>query len=379
MSTKSKASSLYDRLGVKPIINAAGTVTRLGGSRPRPEVLEAMAQAAGTMVNMAELNHQAGEVIARATGAEAGLVCNGAASGLMLQAAAVIAGSDPARMARLPDTDGMKNEIIIQTMHRFVYDQAYRAAGARLVTVGEARKCQDWELEAAINDRTAAVAYLFSPFTCKTPLPLPLVVEIAHKHGVPVIVDAASMVPPRENLRKYIRQGADLVTISGGKGILGPQGSGLLFGRKDLVGAAWANASPNQFIGRGMKVSKEEIVGFVAALDIFVKEDEAAQMARFRRMSQQVVDALIEVPGISVTIEHDDHDYLIPCALITLAKSWKGRPRAELLKALESGNPPIHLQTTYQPENEMAVDPFNVSEEELSVLIRRLREELTRR
>ena len=369
-------SEVYRRIGVIPIINAAGAVTRLGGSRTRPEAIQAMALAANTLVDMTELNTQAGSILARATGAEAGLVCNGAASGLILQAAAVIAGNNPSQMIRLPDTEGMKNEIIIQTMHRFPYDQTYRFAGARLVAIGTARRCAEWELEGAINDRTAAVAYLIAPFATRMGLSLSQVVEIAHAHDVPVIVDAASMVPPKKNLTEYIRMGADMVSISGGKGIRGPQGSGLLVGRKDLIEAASANASPNQFLGRGMKVSKEEIIGFISALEAFLEEDEEAVMAAHRRRAQQVVDALVEVPGLTVTLEHDEHDFIVPSALIRFEKSWSGRSRGELLQALEAGDPPIHIQAGFLPEDYVTVDPFNVDDDELEVLIRRLRQEL---
>jgi L-seryl-tRNA(Ser) seleniumtransferase len=246
------------------------------------------------------------------------------------------------------------------------------------VTIGTARRTGEWELEAAINERTAAVAYLFSPFISPTALTLPKVVEIAHAGDVPVIVDGASMVPPRENLTRYIAQGADLVVVSGGKGIRGPQDSGLLFGRKDLVDAAAANSSPHQFLGRGMKVSKEGIMGFVAALEVFLDQDEEQEMARFHSMAQQIVDAFIETPGLRVTLEHDKRNYLIPNALITFEESWRGPSRSELTAALEAGDPPIYLQGVFLPEDQIAVDPFNVDEEEMDVLIHRLREELLR-
>ena len=372
------SAPVYRRFGARPIINAAGTVTRLGGSRTRPEALAAMTEASNYLVDMQELNQRAGEVIARVTGAEAGFVCNGAASGLLLQAAAVIAGTNPAVAQQLPHPVGVPNEIIIQTAHRFPYDQAYRAAGAKLVTIGTGRRCAPWELEAAINDRTAAVAYLFSPFISRSGLTLPEVAEIAHARGVPVIVDGASMVPPKANLRRYIEMGADLVTISGGKGIRGPQGSGLLFGRKDLVAGAAFNASPNQFLGRGMKVSKEEIIGFLTALELFVDEDEEVEMARLHRMSQSVVDALIEIPGLSASVERDENDYLIPTAVLRFKPDWVGPTKAEFMSALEQGDPPVFLQGTFTPPEDAAVDLFNVSDEELPILIQRLREELLR-
>jgi uncharacterized pyridoxal phosphate-dependent enzyme len=260
--------AVYQKLGVKPIIHGAGTTTRYSGSLLRPEVIEAMRQASQVYVNIDELNEAAGEAIAQMIGAEAAYVTGGAAAGLVLQAAACIAGEDPAKITQLPDTTGMKNELIIQRIHRFTYDQALRSAGGVLVEIGLGRRTIPYELEAAITDKTAAVVYLVSPFTSPPGvLSLEEVCQIAHRHGIPVIVDAASMLPPRDNLRKYLRQGADLVNFSGGKGIRGPQSTGILAGRKDLIRAAALNASPNQGIGRPSKTSKEEIVGLVTALE----------------------------------------------------------------------------------------------------------------
>ena len=369
------AEQAYRRLGVAPIINASGSVTRLGGSRTRPEVLEQMAGTARVMVNIDQLNEKAGEEIARLTGAEAGLVTSGAAGGLLLQAAACIAGSDPAKMQRLPDTEGMKNEIVMQTMHRFPYDHAYRAAGAKIVEIGDYLFNHPWQLEGAINERTAAVAYLCAPFTSKRVLPLAQVCEIAHAHDVPVIVDAASMLPPRENLHRYLRDGADLVIYSGGKGVRGPQGTGILCGRADLIAAARANASPAQFIGRGMKVAKEEVVGLVTALAMFVDEDEEAEMAYYRMLAQRVVDSLAEVPNLNITLEHDGIDYLIPNAVLRLGGDWPGPSAAQVAAALQQGDPPIYLQQLRAPD-ELMVDPLNLTEAETDEVIRRLREAL---
>ena len=370
------AEAAYRRIGVAPIINATGSVTRLGGTRTRPEVLAQMAGAARVMVNIDELNERAGEEIARLTGAEAGLVTNGAAGGLLLQAAACIAGSDPVKMQRLPDTAGMRNEIIIQTMHRFPYDQAYRAAGARLVEIGNFMFNHPWELEGAINERTAAVAYLCAPFTSRRVMPLAQVCEIAHRYEVPVIVDAASMLPPRANLRRYLREGADLEIFSGGKGVRGPQGTGILCGRADLIAAARANGSPAQFLGRPMKVAKEEILGLVTALTMFVAEDEAAEMAFYRSLAQRVVDSLIEVPGLRITLQHDGIDYLIPTAVLHLGGDWPGPPARQVAAALQQGDPPIYLQQLGPPD-ELMVDPLNLTEAEADIVIRRLREALT--
>ena len=154
-----------------------------------------------------------------------------------------------------------------------------------------------WQLEGAINERTAAIAYLISPFSSNRVLPLEHVCEVAHAHDVPVIVDAASMLPPRANLYRYLRAGADMVVYSGGKGVRGPQGTGILVGRADLIEAAAAQANPAQFLGRGMKVAKEEVIGLVASLAAFVDEDEAAETEAYRVMVQRVVDALVNCLG----------------------------------------------------------------------------------
>ena len=192
---------------------------------------------------------------------------------------------------------------------------------------------------------------------------------------MPVIVDAASYLPPRANLRRFIDAGADMVQFSGGKAIRGPQGTGILAGRADLIEAAYANASPHQFIGRGMKVAKEEIVGLVEALRIFVNEDEDAETRRFTEMCRQVVDALIETPGLELSVKHDEWDYLTPHAVIRFTRDWRGPSRDEVNDSIAHGDPPIYLHNIYNPD-ELAIDPFNLDERELEIVIRRLREVL---
>ncbi len=366
---------VYENIGVEPIIVASGNTSAYGGSKLRPEVFEAMQKASNVMVNMDQLNKAAGEIIAEITGAEAGLVTSGAAGGLILQAAACIAGSDPEKMVKLPNTEGLNNEIIIHRSHRFAYDQCYRSAGAKFVEIGDGRRCQPWQLEAAFSDKTAAVAYLFTPFVSRRALPLEQVCEIAHSKNIPVIVDAASFTPPRANLRRFIKDGADLVIFSGGKAVRGPQGTGILCGRKDLIEAAFANASPHQFLGRGLKVAKEEIIGLIEALNIFINEDEESENNKYKKMCQKVVDALIEIPGLDVTVEHDEFSYLVPTALIKFTNNWQGPSRDEVLENMSKGSPQIYLHSLGNPD-ELAVDPNNLDEKEIPIIIERLRKEL---
>ena len=375
MTWSGETPDFYRSIGVNSIISASGSTTAYGGSKLRPEVMDAMNRASNAMVNMDELNRAAGQVLADITGAEAGFVCSGAAGGLVLQAAAVVAGSDPAKMARLPNTDGMKNEIIIHKSHRFPYDQCYLSVGAKFVEIGDGRRCQPWQLEAAFTENTAAVAYLFSPFVSRRAIPFPQVCEIAHARGVPVIVDAASFIPPRSNLRRFTAEGADMVVYSGGKAVRGPQGTGILAGRADLIEAAFANGSPHQFFGRGMKVAKEEIIGLVSALQIFVEEDEDAENERYREMCQQAVDAFIEMPGVEASVEHDPYNFLIPHAVMRLTDEWNGRSRDDIWNSLAEGNPAIYMHNIGDPDS-LVLDPFNLNEEELGIVIERLREEL---
>jgi len=374
---------IYRRLGVRPVVHGAGTTTRYGGSILRPEALEAMREASQALVNLDELNEAAGAAIARMLGAEAAFVTAGASSGLVLQAAACIAGDDPARIARLPDTRGLRHEIVIQRSHRFAYDQAYRVAGGTLVEIGLARRTQPFELEEAITDRTAAVAYLVSPFTSPPGvLSLEQTLAIAHRRGVPVIVDAASMLPPRENLTKFLRLGADLVSFSGGKGIRGPQSTGILAGRRDLVRAAALNASPNQALGRAAKTSKEEIAGLVTALELFMAEDEKAEMKRYGDLCATIVDALADIPGLRVVVEQDPVNRVIPHAVVYFTPDWVGPSGHAVQVALAGGEPHVYVQQGAHQggyADEIAIDPINLQPGDETLVATRLREELTRR
>ena len=383
MTVGKSAPSVYTRLGVRPVIHGSGTTTRYGGSRMRPETIDAMREAAQALVNIDELNVAAGAAIARMLGAEGALVTAGSAAGLVLQAAACIAGDDPARIARLPDVTGLRHEFVIQRAHRFSYDQSYRVPGGVLVEIGLARRTMPHELENAIGPRTAGVVYLVSPFTSPPGiLPFDEVCRIAHARDVPVLVDAASMIPPRENLFHHLRGGADLVAVSGGKGIRGPQSTGILAGRRDLIRAAQLNASPNQAIGRAAKTSKEEIVGLVTALELFLGEDEKAEMERYREVCASIVDALGDLPGLRAVVEQDPVNRVLPHAVLYFEPSWTGPSGRAVQLALAAGDPHIYVQQGPHQGgyfDEIAIDPINLELGDEVILAVRLREELTRR
>jgi D-glucosaminate-6-phosphate ammonia-lyase len=367
--------SVYERLGVRPVINARGTNTMASGSLMDPRVLSAMAEAAEVFVDMAELNARAGEHIARLLGVEAAHVTSGAAGGLLLAAAACLAGADPDRVRQLPDTTGMRDEIVIQKCQRFGYDQALRTAGARLVEAGDAERCAPAQVEAVIGARTAALISVVSPNLDEGGVPVQEMVRIAHARGLPLIVDAASTLPPSSNLTRWTSVGADLVIYSGGKGIRGPQGSGLLLGRAEAIRAAAANGAPNAAVGRPCKVSKEDIVGLVVALELFMETDHRLAWERHLGEARQIAAALDGIPGVEAIV-HDDAIWPTPIVLVALDERATGLTAARLQEALRRGDPPIMVRP-YRG-GRLLVDTHNLRGDEAATVARRMREELSR-
>src|SRR5688572_1808021 len=300
MASGGRAMTGYDALGVAPVINVSATLTRLGGSRMPKPVMDAMAAGTEAFVDLVELQRRAGERIAELTGNEACYICSGAAAGIAIAVAACVTGTDPAAIARLPHFDGPPAEVVIHRAHRNGYDHAARQTGAVLVEIGMAHATQRWELEAAITPRTACVLYFAGAHYATGALPLTDVVEIAHERGVPVLVDAAAQIPPVAALWQYTRElGADVAIFSGGKGLRGPQSSGLVLGKRQIVEACYPNGSPNQSIGRPMKVGKEEMLGILAAVEWSLSQDEAAMLAGYEAVVQRWLAGLQEIDGVS--------------------------------------------------------------------------------
>lgn len=386
-------ADIYTRLGVPRRINVAGTLTRLGGSLMQPEVLQAMALAAHASVDIAELQTAASSVLARVTGAQAGIVTSGAAAGLTLATAACLARWDVARMAALPDTQTMPNQVLMVRTHRNSYDHAIRLAGAKIVDIGHndrgtgagIRGLEAWEIEAAITEQTVALVFVA---TAQTVGDLPAAVQVMHGHQLPVIVDAAAQLPPRSNLRRFIDAGADLVVFSGGKAVGGPQASGILAGRRDLVGSAllqmmdmdvspttWSPSPlidrealkgiPHHGIGRGFKVGKEEIAGLVCALERFVARDEAAHAAALTSRLQAIAAALAGVPGIKTHLVAGTD--LAPIPLLELDA---GTRAPELIHRLLHGDPPVHVGERLVDAGILTLNPQTLRAEDDTVLVR---------
>jgi len=336
---------IYERLGVATIINAQGTITRLGGSIMLPAALEAMNEAARHYVHLDQLQRACGKRVAELMGVDDALVTNGAAGAIMLGTMACICGDDLILASKLPHPDAaMKSEVVMHTAHRNGYDFAVRNAGARIVEAGYARRTLPWEIDAAINERTACVFYVMN-YIGPGSVPLEEVIEIAHGHGVPVMVDGADELPPAENLSKWWNMGADLVAFSGGKGLRGPQTTGILAGRSDLIHSAFIQANPNHYLGRPLKVGKEEMVGLVAALEDFVARDHAADLALWEKRCTSIRDGLGDLPHCAVeilpTTEHTGRP--VPRVRLRLDEKAAGLTYGQLQQALEADSPPVYL------------------------------------
>lgn len=338
-------------LKVSRIVNGYGPATVLGGSVLDPRVTEAMEKISRTFVDMDELLDKAGLRIAEILDVEAAHVTSGAGSGLALCAAACMTGSDPSKIEKLPDTtDFEKNEIIIQTGHRNTYERCLRVSGAKLVSVGIPYLTYPWQLREAITERSAAISY----FTLGTARPgvlgLEVVRSIAEESGVPVIVDGCNEVlPDLGSIKKLFSRGADLVVLSGGKGIQGPNDTGVICGRKDLVEACRNNSYPHMNgIGRTMKVSKEQIVGIVAALEVYSKINPIERLAAWTKKVDTVAESLEGVANVKVKrVPESPALDSIPILEIQLDEKAIGASATQIVLALKAYDPPIVLDIDY--------------------------------
>ena len=287
---------IYQSIGVRPLINARGTYTIISGSRMLPEVRAAMDAAARHYVHLDELTEAVGARLAALTGAEWGMVSSGCAAGLTHATAACVAGGNPDVHVRIPDLRGCaRDEVIIPKHSRNVYDAAVRAVGARVVEVASAD-----ELEAAFGPRTAMVYILAGPNADEGPLSTRAIADVANWKGVPVLVDAAAEILTIPNV--HLRAGAALVGYSGGKCLRGPQTAGLLLGRKDLVRAAWVHSAPHHGFARGLKVGKEEAIGMLMAVEMWVKRDHTAEWNRWTSWLEHIARRVTAIEGITATV-----------------------------------------------------------------------------
>lgn len=388
--------NVYESLGVTPVINALGTFTRVGGSLMPPEVLRAMQDAAGSFVCMEGLQHAAGKVITGMTGSEAAYVTSGAQAALVLSVAACITGLDAAKMDRLPETTGLRNQVVMSRMHRNHYDHAVEAAGGRIIEVGSDQTCGPEDFRAAFNELTAAILYLPGQ---EDRLALPDVVAIARRHQVPVIVDAAGRCDEPRNLTLFVAQGADLVCFSGGKYIRGPQASGFVCGRRDLISAIawqhldmdftpsiWAAPSellspgqlayvPRQGIGRGYKAGKEEIIGLLTALRLYFERDHVAEKRNCLRKLESICDGLSSVAHVTAEIiPANPVRGGFPLARIAVNRETSGLSGFDFIRALIQGRPSIHPGERELHCGAVIIHPFGLQDGDEQAIVRRVKE-----
>ncbi len=332
-----KTVDYYQKLGVTPFINAAGTYTVLSASTMPEEVRAAIELAARRPVNLNELIEASGAYLAKRLRCEAALVTSGAAAALVVGTAACITLENEQPILDIPtDMSGLKNEVIVQKSHRYGYDHALRNCGILFVEVETLE-----QYEQAFTERTV-MAHFFNAGAGK--INREDWVRVAHQHGVPCFNDAAADVPPISNLWNYTQMGFDLVTFSGGKGLRGPQCTGLLLGRKDLINAARKNNSPNSnTIGRGMKVAKEEIVGLVAAVDWFLNQNDAAIEAQCRQRADRIAKHLSAIPAVQTQIFIPEVANHVPHLLITYDQNRIKTTGAEIMQKMREGKPRIEL------------------------------------
>ncbi|RQG86691.1 aminotransferase class V-fold PLP-dependent enzyme [Natrarchaeobius halalkaliphilus] len=399
--------TVYDDLGVPRVVNATGTKTRIGGSRIRPEALEAMERAANEFVRLSDLQANASDLISEVTGAEAGYVTSGADAGMLLSAAAAMAGNDVDAMTQLPDTSGVPAEIIMPRTHRTGYDHAFRAAGATIVDVGTNDRAlgtgstavELWEIENAISDRTAAIGYVQKSYTEP---PLSAVTDVAAKHDVPVIVDAAAELPPKSNLSRFIEDGADLVVFSGGKAIRGPQTTGLVAGRTDLIQSialqhldmhaaseVWEppeqlidleeiDGVPRQGIGRPMKVGKEELVGLIVALESFLDSDPNALRDRWYSDAEYISKAIESVDGVETRLVAGGDTSVASEVEVHVDSDTAACSATELVRGLRSESPRIFVGADRLDEAVVTINPMCLEDGERDYVVDRVRTHLER-
>ena len=336
--------NIYSRIGVRPFINGRGTWTYLSGSLELPEVRAAKQAAAQHFVDIFELQHGASRRLAELSGAEAGMVTSGAAGAMAAATAACMAGTDPSKIWQLPDTTGLKHKVI---MHggRSAFDSAIRLAGAKLVLART-----DDEVRGAINEKTAMI------YTTSLGSRLEKIIAIAKDTKVPLLLDDAAGIPPIENLKLYSKMGADLYCFSGGKGLAGPQCSGVLLGRKDLIEAAMANTSPWEgAVCRAMKVGKEEVMGCLAAIEAWMKMDLSVLNRQWNERAVRIQKMVDTVPGVKTEIQIPEEGNRYPTLVVTWDEAAWGFTVADCDKKLREGEPRIEVLTSSNPSLVTAV------------------------
>jgi uncharacterized pyridoxal phosphate-dependent enzyme len=342
---RNSTDNIYTRLGVKPLINGRGTWTYLSASLELPEVRAAQVEASQHFVNIFDLQRAVGKRLAELTGAESGMITSGAAGAMAVAAAGCIAGTDPDKIWQLPNTDGLKNEVVM-VGGRSVFDSAIRLTGAKLVLAESAD-----QIAGAITPNTVMI------YTSSSPEQLTKEIAVAKAHHVPIFMDAADNIPPVDKLQLFAKMGCDLYTFSGGKGLCGPQSSGILLGRKDLIEAALANSNPWEgAVCRPMKVGKEEIMGCLAAVETWLKMDVPKLNKEWGVRVQRIATLVGTVPGVETKVYTPEENQCPTLSISWDQQAW-GYTTADCAKQLLEGTPGIAVLTEDNPSDVLSQKP----------------------
>ena len=389
----------YKKYGLRRVINGATCLTRLGGSIAHPDVYEAMKDASKSFIQIPELQAWAGKKIAEATGAEAGLPTAGANNALMLGAAACIMKNtelgkyNPLKLEtwshlilRVPaHLEGLPTEFIVQQNNRFVYDHAVECVGGRFIEVGGEHGATEEELDKAYKPGKTA-AYYYTVRAAADSLPLETMIKIAKKNSVPIIVDAAAELPPKMKLTQYIDMGADLVIFSGGKYLGGPNNSGILAGREDLIKLAHLQAYPFHGVGRASKMSRETIVGFVKALELYLERDEQVEFDKWMKVAENIAMQLEKIPGVKTGITYhqtiEEGLPMAPICYLELNEDKFSITSEDLVNSLRGGDPSIEILLEpgfllEECKGKVAINPEFMLEGDAQIVVKEITEILT--
>ena len=365
----SATRNFFKELGLRTFINAAGTYTSMTGSLMPKEVTSAITYGASEYVNLDELHDKVGERIAQLLNCEYATVSSGAFGAMTIGVAGVIAGMDNEKVAQLPDVTGLKHEVIVQEAHNIGYTHALINAGAKIINVKNTK-----ELEKAINDKTAMLWFL-NANTEEGTIKHEEFVALGKKHGIPTFIDCAADVPPVENLFKFTKMGFDLVCFSGGKGLRGPQSAGLLLGKRKYIEAARLHTPPRgTTIGRGMKVNKEEVLGMLVALELYLQRDHASEWKMWEDQIRLISDSAKSVKGVETEIHVPPHANHVPSLKVMWNQNVIKITPDEARAQLKNGHPSIE---TVGNDTEIGITTWMMEPGQERLVARRLKEVLS--
>jgi len=365
------ARDYHHELGIKPFINAVGAYSSLGGEEMWPEVIDAMDYAVQNKADMEDLHDKVGKRIAELVGCEYAMVSAGATSAIILGTAGCMSGLNPDILHSLPHVgEGVKDEVILQKSHQYLYDRALRVPGAKLVFV----ETED-DLRAAIGEKTAMMFYVRK---MKGQIDINKWIEIAKEYNIPTLCDAATTVPPIQYMLDTVKLGFDLCCFSGGKGLRGPYSAGLLLGRKDLITAAKANGSPNhRAMGRAMKVAPEEYLGMMVAVEVALKHDEAADMEHYYKLTNFMAAEIAALDGVTTSVQTADEQGMEPYVNVVWDQGKYKIGINDLKLALRNGEPCIELRALFLSGGELHLLANMLKPGEEQTIVRRVKEILT--